>query len=101
MKKNTIDQNVTMTVKSLSIVVAALGLSLGTTIESVHAADASNIPDKTEVYRQDVVKPQTTIRTTDAAYIKFDKRIEAESEGEPIETIQSTVNDSEKLEVTK
>jgi len=101
MKKNTVDQNVNMTVKGLSIVVAALGLSLGTTIESVHAADVSNIQDKTEVYQQDVVKPQTTIQTTDTTAIKWEGKMEAESEGEPIETIQSTVNDYWKIEVTK
>ena len=101
MKKITIDQNVNMTVKSLSIVVAALGLSLGTTIESVHAADVSNIPDKTEVYRQDVVKPQTTVQTTGTTVEKIENKMEAESEGEPIETIQSTTKDYWKIEVTK
>ncbi len=94
MKKNTIDQNVNMTVKSLSIVVAALGLSLGTTIESVHATDVSNIQDKSKVYQQEAVNPQTTIQTTSTTVKKVEVTDKtAEKVDAPIQStpVQSTI----------
>lgn len=98
MKKNIIDHNVKMTVNSLSTVVAALGLSLGTTIESVHAADVSNVQDKGEVYQQNRVKPKTTIQSTGKTGWKLERGIEASDKTSEKYEIRSTVKDMIKID---
>ena len=75
MKKNTIDQNVKITVKSLSTIVAALGLSLGVTIESAHAKDVGKIRTKSKIPQQSINKSKTKIKPINKDMLKTQNKV--------------------------